>query len=91
MVDLSHTSGTEPKVRLSFRDRGEGIQPEELPRLFGKYTQLSSRPTGGESSTGLGLSIAKTIVEYLKGSIWCESQIGQGSTFIIELPSNYNA
>ena len=91
IVDHVQNFGKAHKVRISFRDRGEGIQPEELPRLFGKYTQLSSRPTGGESSTGLGLSIAKTIVEYLKGSIWCESQIGQGSTFIIELPSNYNA
>jgi len=54
--------------------------------LFGKYHKLSARPTAGEDSTGLGLSIVKKYVQALNGKVWCESQEGKGSDFIVELP-----
>ncbi|PTB90804.1 hypothetical protein C9994_16740, partial [Marivirga lumbricoides] len=44
---------------------------------------LSARPTGDESSTGLGLSIVKKYVEEMNGSVWCESKLGKGATFVV--------
>lgn len=58
-----------------------------MKKLFGKFARLSARPTGGEHSTGLGLSIVKRMVEAMNGSVWCESELGKGATFIVELPS----
>jgi len=73
-------------VKLSFKDNGQGISPEELPYLFKKYRKLSARPTGGENSTGWGLSIVKRITEILKAKVKCESVPGQGSTFYLLFP-----
>ncbi len=73
-------------VRVEVRDEGEGIAKEEQGKLFGKFVRLSSRPTGGEHSTGLGLSIVKKMVEVMNGRVWCESELGKGATFIVELP-----
>lgn len=74
-------------VRLCVRDEGPGIRPDEMGRLFEKYTCLSARPTAGETSTGLGLSIVKELVVRLGGRVWCESQVGRGATFFVELPA----
>jgi signal transduction histidine kinase len=74
-------------VRLSVRDEGPGIRADEQPRLFQRYTCLSARPTGGEISTGLGLSIVKELVENMRGRVWCESEPGRGATFLVELPA----
>ncbi|MFY7999004.1 MAG: ATP-binding protein [Candidatus Kapaibacteriota bacterium] len=73
-------------IRLAVSDQGPGISAEDMPKLFGKFARLSAKPTGGENSTGLGLSIVKTLVETLHGRIWCESEEGSGATFIIEFP-----
>ncbi|MCS6809018.1 MAG: HAMP domain-containing histidine kinase [Candidatus Kapabacteria bacterium] len=73
-------------VRLTVQDEGPGISSEDMPKLFGKFVRLSAQPTGGESSTGLGLSIVKRLVEALHGTIWCESDYGHGASFIVELP-----
>ncbi len=72
-------------VRLEVRDEGPGIAPADLPRLFTKYARLGGRPTGGESSVGLGLSIVRQLVESMQGRVWCESEFGRGTTFIVEL------
>jgi signal transduction histidine kinase len=74
-------------VRVEVQDEGEGISEEDMTKLFGKFTRLSARPTGGEHSTGLGLSIVKKMVEAMRGRVWCESVSGQGATFIVELPT----
>ncbi len=73
------------KVRFEVKDEGPGIKDEELPRVFDKFQKLSNQPTGGESSTGLGLSIVKQIVDMHEGMVWVESEHGTGSTFVIEL------
>lgn len=73
-------------VRVEVQDEGEGISPEDMMKLFGKFARLSARPTGGEHSTGLGLSIVKKMVEAMNGKVWCESEWGKGATFIVELP-----
>jgi signal transduction histidine kinase len=74
------------KAQISVRDEGPGIEPEEQKRLFGEFQRLSTKPTGGEKSTGLGLSIVKKIVEAHNGTTAVESQPGAGSTFTFILP-----
>jgi len=73
------------RVHIKVRDEGQGIEKDELPLLFSKYSKLSSKPTAGEASTGLGLSIVKRIVEELNGKIVCESEAGKGSLFTVIL------
>ena len=75
-------------LRLEVQDEGIGIAPEEMQKLFGKFVRLSTRPTDGEDSTGLGLSIVKKMVQAMNGKVWCESVLGQGATFIVELPKD---
>lgn len=76
------------KVRFRVEDQGPGLSREDMKKLFGKFTRLSARPTGGESSTGLGLSIVKQIIELHGGKVWAESRgRGRGAVFIVELGS----
>jgi signal transduction histidine kinase/CheY-like chemotaxis protein len=89
--------GTGIDIRLERRDelaairvtdQGAGLSPEDMSRLFGRFQRLSAKPTGGESSTGLGLSIAKRIIELHGGSIRASSNgPGTGATFEIVLPA----
>ena len=72
-------------VSIRVRDEGVGIQADEMPHLFSKYSKISSRPTAGEASTGLGLAIVKRICEELHGEISCESLVGKGSVFTVVL------
>ncbi len=72
------------KLRIEIQDEGPGISPEDQEKLFGKFQKLSARPTAGEQSIGLGLSIVKTYVEAMGGRVWCESELNQGANFIVE-------
>ena len=72
-------------IRIEVRDEGPGLSAEDKRKLFGKFARLSARPTGGEQSVGLGLSIVKRLVENCRGHVWCESESGKGSTFVVEL------
>ena len=72
-------------ISIKIRDEGVGIDKEELPHLFSKYSKISSLPTDGETSNGLGLSIVKRIVEEINGRITCESEPGKGSLFTVIL------
>ncbi|MBR0736767.1 DUF3369 domain-containing protein [Bradyrhizobium liaoningense] len=84
-VAVSHEGG-ETIVRVS--DEGAGLSPEDLGRLFGRFQRLSAKPTGGESSTGLGLSIVKRIIDMHGGEVTADSEgPGKGSTFTITLPA----
>jgi len=76
----------ETSVLASVRDQGPGLTSDDKSKLFGKFQRLSARPTGGESSTGLGLSIAERLVRKHGGRIWADSEPGRGSTFYVELP-----
>jgi signal transduction histidine kinase len=73
-------------VKFSVTDEGPGIPREEQHLLFSEFHRLSIRPTGGETSTGLGLAIAKKIIEAHNGMIEFETQEGMGSTFSLVLP-----
>lgn len=74
-------------VRISVSDTGPGIDAAEIPHLFDRFWQGQRSHRG---SSGLGLAIAKGIVEAHQGRIWVESTVGRGSTFFIELPSSTN-
>ena len=78
-------------ILISVRDQGPGISPAEQQKLFKKFSKLSNKPTGNESSTGLGLYIVKKICSTMNGSVRCESEAGCGSTFIVELPAAKSA
>lgn len=71
---------------LRVRDEGPGLSESDQAKLFGKFQKLTAQPTGGESSTGLGLSIVKMVVEGHGGQIRAESELGHGTTFIVEFP-----
>lgn len=73
----------ENMVHVKVRDEGPGISEEDQKVLFNKYQRLSAQPTAGEKSSGLGLAIVKRFVEEMGGSVWCESQLGEGTTFIV--------
>jgi signal transduction histidine kinase/CheY-like chemotaxis protein len=86
MIDLTVTPDTTETI-IRITDRGAGLSPEDLSRLFGRFQRLSAKPTAGESSTGLGLSIAKRIVDLHGGRIAAESPgPGRGTTFIMTIP-----
>lgn len=73
-------------VKVEVTDTGEGITPEDLPRVFDQFfrgERSRSRETGG---AGLGLAIAKRIIEAHHGQIWVESQVGRGARFSFVLP-----
>jgi len=68
-------------------DTGPGLSPEDMSRLFGRFQRLSAKPTAGESSTGLGLSIVKRIVELHGGQVTADSPgTGNGTVFTVALP-----
>jgi len=73
------------KVEVSVKDEGPGISKEDQKRLYQKFQRLSARPTGGESSTGLGLSIVKALVEKMSGELRCDSEEGLGTTFTVTI------
>jgi signal transduction histidine kinase len=80
---------TEPAIRLTVKDEGPGLTPKDMENLFKKFARLSAQPTGGETSTGLGLSIVKKLVEQMNGNVWCENAHGSGAAFIVELPRSF--
>lgn len=83
-VGLSHSGSV---CTFTVRDEGPGFTEVDKQRLFTKFARLSANPTGGETSTGLGLSIVKKIVEAMEGEVRCESSAGGGTTFVVTLPA----
>jgi signal transduction histidine kinase len=73
-------------IEFSVIDQGQGIRVEEQSKLFAAFQRTSTKPTAGEHSTGLGLSICKKIVELHGGTIGVESKVGRGSRFFFTLP-----
>jgi signal transduction histidine kinase len=74
-------------IQVSVEDRGQGLSEEDIARAFRPFQRLSAVPTAGESSTGLGLSIVKSIVEAHVGTVGVESAgRGQGARFTVCLP-----
>jgi len=74
-------------VLWEVQDHGAGLTAADQARLFQKFTKLSARPTAGESSNGLGLSIVKMLAQAMHGTIECHSTPGEGATFSLKLPA----
>lgn len=76
-------------VEIGVRDTGIGIDPEDLEKIFEKFVQVGLAQPAGVSSTGLGLTITKEIVELHGGKIWVESEVGTGSRFAFRIPAKF--
>ncbi len=74
------------KASIQVQDQGPGFSDEDKKKIFKRFQKLSAQPTGGESSTGLGLSIVKTLVDKMNGELLVESAANAGATFIVVLP-----
>ncbi len=77
-------------VQLRVKDFGPGLSKTDQSKIFNSFQKLTPKPTGGEPSTGLGLSIVKKLVEYHNGKIWVETELGKGCEFIVEFPAKAN-
>ena len=85
-VEVGIKEGDENALIIYVEDQGQGIPEDDLEDLFVPFAKISSEPTAGEKSTGLGLAIAKKIVEAHGGDIQVESEVGGGSTFFVSIP-----
>lgn len=74
-------------VIVSVKDRGRGIAPEHLDRIFERFYQIDNSRDTGRHGIGLGLAICRGLVEAQGGHIWVESQVGRGSIFYFSLPT----
>jgi signal transduction histidine kinase len=81
--------GPDANLLFEVEDQGPGIRPEEQARLFKTFQRLSATPTGGETSTGLGLSIVKAIASQLGGQISVVSEFGKGAIFTLTIPISF--
>jgi signal transduction histidine kinase len=80
----------EKVTQISIKDEGPGIYENDRKKLFKKFQKLSAKPTGGESSTGLGLYIVKVLTERMGGTVSVISEPGHGAEFIVKLPTCRN-
>ena len=79
-------SNSGENIQFEFSDNGLGMNEEDLKRAFQRGAKLSAKPTGGETSSGLGLWIVKKIIEAHNGRVWIKSSIGVGTVFTINIP-----
>ncbi len=90
-VSLTVEHNKRDSVRLIVGDTGPGIAPELREEIFESFRQLDSSKTREYEGTGLGLAITKELVRILGGTISLESEVGQGATFIVDLPLKLDA
>jgi signal transduction histidine kinase len=79
---------SEKQLFFEVVDTGPGIPEDEIPLLFKEFSRLSNKPTGGEKSSGVGLSIAQQLIELHGGKIGVRSRVGKGSLFWFTLPTD---
>ena len=84
-------SELDTEVMIKVKDNGIGIPAEDLDRIFSRYYQATNRSERSAMGSGLGLHIAKKIIEGHAGKIWAESEPGKGSTFCFTLPRTKSA
>lgn len=78
---------TEQQIFCEVYDEGQGFTEVDQQKLFGKFSRLTAKPTGGEHSTGLGLFIVKKLMDAMAAAIWCESEFGHGAKFVTQFSS----
>lgn len=81
----------EGAILIDVQDEGPGLSEDDQAKLFGRFAKLTPQPTGGEHSTGLGLSIVKQLAEAMGGGITCTSALGKGTTFTLRVPLHKHA
>jgi signal transduction histidine kinase len=77
---------TDKNIIFEIIDEGPGFNPTDLDKIYAKFQRLSARPTGGETSHGLGLAIVDLLVKQLNASIDLKTEVGKGSAFTIYVP-----
>ncbi|UZR93002.1 tetratricopeptide repeat-containing sensor histidine kinase [Chondrinema litorale] len=77
------------KLLTEIKDEGPGLSSEDKEKLFNRFSNLSAKPTAGEPTTGLGLSIVKEYTDILNGKVWCESEMGKGASFFVEFKAHH--
>jgi two-component system phosphate regulon sensor histidine kinase PhoR len=77
---------TEDSAVVWVKDSGIGIAPADQPRIFEKFFRAVPRDDPEHPAWGLGLAIVKSVAEWHRGNAWCESKLGQGSTFYLQIP-----
>ncbi|CAM4441309.1 MAG: ATP-binding protein [Paenibacillus macerans] len=85
-VAILGEGGEDEKVRIVVSDTGIGIPKKDLPRIFERFYRVDKARSRSSGGTGLGLSIVKHLVDLHHGTISVESKVGEGSSFIVELP-----
>jgi signal transduction histidine kinase len=85
-VRTSQTQTDAPRVELMISDTGIGIPADKLETIFDPFVQLATSPSARHEGTGLGLTISRELTRGMGGDLRVESQLGQGTTFIVELP-----
>lgn len=73
-------------IRCEIIDEGQGMSLEDQKKLFSKFTRLTAKPTADEHSNGLGLFIVKKLADAMHVTVECQSELGKGTTFIVEFP-----
>ncbi|MBP3784014.1 MAG: response regulator [Butyrivibrio sp.] len=73
------------RLRISVKDTGIGVKKEDLDKLFSAYERLDEEKNSGIQGTGLGLDISRQFAELMNGKLWCESEYGEGSEFILTI------
>jgi signal transduction histidine kinase len=73
-------------VFFSVQDEGPGFTADDLTKMYKKFQKLTARPTGGESVTGLGLFLVKTMADRINAEVACVTEEGLGSTFTVTIP-----
>ncbi len=79
-------NGTDPLVRIDVRDTGEGIPQDFLPQVFDRFSRADPSRTRGTGGSGVGLAICQKLVEAHGGTIAVTSDVGVGTSFVVELP-----
>jgi two-component system, OmpR family, sensor histidine kinase BaeS len=87
-VTLTRVTGEHPAVRLTVSDTGQGIAPQHLPFIFDAFYRADAARTPGNAHSGLGLRIARGLMEAMGGTLTLESAEGQGTQVTLELPVN---
>ena len=86
-INLTLEQTANGRIRLTVFDTGRGIDPKVLPRIFDPF--IHGEHQSGDVASGIGLSLVKMLVDAMGGTISVESQLGQGSTFAISLPTSH--
>jgi CheY-like chemotaxis protein len=85
-VTINHGDAVAGRIRIEVTDTGEGIAPENLRRLFMAFERLDA-PHRGIDGAGVGLALARRLMELMDGTVGAQSEIGEGSTFWVEMPT----